>query len=44
MGGIAVGIPLVIVAVLPRGDCWPYLIASVVIHVFYNLLLTARRP
>ena len=39
VGGIAVGIPLVIVAALPRGDCWPYLLASVVIHVFYNLLL-----
>ncbi len=39
VGGIAVGIPLAIVATLPRGDCWPYLLASVVIHVFYNLLL-----
>jgi drug/metabolite transporter (DMT)-like permease len=39
VGGIAVGIPLVIGAALPRADCWPYLLASVVIHVFYNLLL-----
>jgi drug/metabolite transporter (DMT)-like permease len=39
VGGIAVGIPLVIVAALPRGDCWPYLLGSVAIHVFYNLLL-----
>ena len=39
VGGIAVGIPLVIVAVMPRAGCWPYLLASVAIHVFYNLLL-----
>jgi drug/metabolite transporter (DMT)-like permease len=39
VGGIAVGIPLVIVAAMPRGDCWPYLLGSVAIHVFYNLLL-----
>src|SRR6201994_4489438 len=39
VGGIVVGIPLVIVAAVPRADCWPYLLASVVIHVFYNLLL-----
>ncbi len=39
VGGIAVGIPLVIVAAMPRADCWPYLLASVAIHVFYNLLL-----
>jgi drug/metabolite transporter (DMT)-like permease len=38
-GGIAVAIPLVIVVAVPRSDCWPYLLASVVIHVFYNLLL-----
>ena len=24
---------------LPRADCWPYLLGSVAIHVFYNLLL-----
>jgi len=39
VGGIAVGIPLVIVAAMPRADCWPYLLGSVAIHVFYNLLL-----
>ena len=39
VGGIAVGIPLIIVAGVPRGDCWPYLLGSVAIHVFYNLLL-----
>ena len=39
VGGIAIGIPLVILAVMPRSDCWPYLLASVAIHVFYNLLL-----
>jgi drug/metabolite transporter (DMT)-like permease len=39
VGGIAIGIPLVIVAAMPRSDCWPYLLGSVVIHVFYNLLL-----
>jgi len=39
VGGIVVAIPLVALATLPRADCWPYLAASVAIHVFYNLLL-----
>jgi len=39
VGGIAAGIPLVIMAAMPHGDCWPYLLGSVAIHVFYNLLL-----
>ena len=39
IGGITVSIPLVIVAALPRSSSWPYLLASIVIHVFYNLLL-----
>ena len=39
VGGIAVGIPLVIVAAMPRGDCWPFLAASAALHVAYNLLL-----
>ncbi|HET9081169.1 MAG TPA: EamA family transporter, partial [Trebonia sp.] len=39
VGGTAVGIPLIIVAAMPRADCWPYLLGSVAIHVFYNLLL-----
>ena len=38
-GGSAVCIPLVIVAAIPRSASWPYLLASVGIHVFYNLLL-----
>jgi len=38
-GGIAVAIPLVIAAPVPLGACWPYLLGSVAIHVFYNLLL-----
>jgi drug/metabolite transporter (DMT)-like permease len=39
VGGAAVSIPLIIVAALPRSSSWPYLLASVGIHVFYNLLL-----
>jgi drug/metabolite transporter (DMT)-like permease len=39
VGGIVVAIPLVIVAAMPRADCWPYLAGSIAIHVFYNLLL-----
>jgi drug/metabolite transporter (DMT)-like permease len=38
-GGILVAIPLVIVSPFPQSACWPYLLASIVIHVFYNLLL-----
>ena len=39
VGGAAVSVPLVIVAAVPRSSSWPYLLASVGIHVFYNLLL-----
>jgi drug/metabolite transporter (DMT)-like permease len=39
VGGIVVAIPLIILAPMPRADCWPYLLGSIVIHVFYNLLL-----
>ena len=39
IGGIVVAIPLVIVAPMPRAACWPYLAASIAIHVVYNLLL-----
>jgi len=39
VGGAAVSIPLIIVAVIPRSSSWPYLLASVGIHVFYILLL-----
>lgn len=38
-GGIAVAVPLVAIFPLPLAACWPYLLASVVIHVCYNLLL-----
>jgi drug/metabolite transporter (DMT)-like permease len=38
-GGILVAIPLVILSPFPLSACWPYLLASIVIHVFYNLLL-----
>jgi drug/metabolite transporter (DMT)-like permease len=39
VGGIIVAIPLVIVAAMPRAAAWPYLLGSIAIHVFYNLLL-----
>jgi drug/metabolite transporter (DMT)-like permease len=39
VGGILAAIPLVIVTATPRADSWPYLLGSVAIHVFYNLLL-----
>jgi drug/metabolite transporter (DMT)-like permease len=39
VGGILASIPLVVVAATPRHACWPYLLGSVAIHVFYNLLL-----
>jgi drug/metabolite transporter (DMT)-like permease len=39
VGGIVVAIPLVILVRSPLSDCWPYLLGSVVIHIFYNLLL-----
>ena len=38
-GGIVIAIPLIIVTAMPRADCWPYLLGSVAIHVFYTLLL-----
>jgi drug/metabolite transporter (DMT)-like permease len=38
-GGIIVAIPLVILVSAPRADSWPYLLGSVAIHIFYNLLL-----
>jgi drug/metabolite transporter (DMT)-like permease len=38
-GGVVVAIPLILASPLPRADCWPYLLASIAIHVFYNLLL-----
>jgi drug/metabolite transporter (DMT)-like permease len=39
VGGIMVAVPQVIVAALPRSASWPYLLGSIAIHVFYNLLL-----
>jgi drug/metabolite transporter (DMT)-like permease len=39
VGGAAVSVPLVIVTAVPRSSSWPYLLASVGIHVFYILLL-----
>jgi drug/metabolite transporter (DMT)-like permease len=38
-GSIAGSVPLVVLAPFPLGACWPYLLGSVFIHVFYNLLL-----
>ncbi len=38
-GSIIVSVPLVLIARFPLAACWPYLAASVFIHVFYNLLL-----
>lgn len=38
-GTIGVAIPLIILSALPRPASWPYLLASVGIHLFYNLLL-----
>ncbi|WP_300603063.1 DMT family transporter [Trebonia sp.] len=39
VGSIAVAVPLVIFGPFPLSACWPYLLGSVFIHVFYNLLL-----
>lgn len=36
-GSITVAIPLVAAARFPLAACWPYLLASVAIHVLYNL-------
>jgi drug/metabolite transporter (DMT)-like permease len=38
-GSIVVAVPIVVLAPFPLGPCWPYLLGSVAIHVFYNLLL-----
>jgi drug/metabolite transporter (DMT)-like permease len=38
-GSIAVAVPIISLAPFPLAACWPYLLASVIIHVFYNLLL-----
>jgi drug/metabolite transporter (DMT)-like permease len=38
-GSIAVAVPVILLSPFPLAACWPYLLASVFIHVFYNLLL-----
>jgi drug/metabolite transporter (DMT)-like permease len=38
-GGVVIAIPLVCLAPLPHAASWRYLLASIAIHVFYNLLL-----
>lgn len=38
-GAIVVAAPLVAAFPFPLAACWPYLLGSVFIHVFYNLLL-----
>jgi len=39
LGSVAVAVPLVAFFPFPLAACWPYLLGSVFIHVFYNLLL-----
>lgn len=39
IGGGVCAVPLVIAAPLPDADSWPFLAASVVVHVAYNVLL-----
>jgi drug/metabolite transporter (DMT)-like permease len=44
VGAVTISIPLIIVSPLPHANAWPYLMASVVIHVFYTLgLMRANR-
>ena len=38
-GAVVIAIPLAVLAATPRGASWPFLLASVAIHVFYNLFL-----
>jgi drug/metabolite transporter (DMT)-like permease len=38
-GSMAVAVPVILLSPFPRAACWPYLLASVFIHVFYILLL-----
>ena len=39
IGAIAASTPLIVAAAVPRAASWPFLLASVAIHVFYNLFL-----
>jgi drug/metabolite transporter (DMT)-like permease len=38
-GSVAAAVPVIAASPFPLAACWPYLLASVFIHVFYNLLL-----
>jgi drug/metabolite transporter (DMT)-like permease len=38
-GGVLIAIPVVCLAPMPHRAAWPYLLASVAIHVLYNVLL-----
>src|SRR5215469_8425418 len=38
-GACVVAVPLIVAAGVPRAGSWPFLLASVGIHVFYNLFL-----
>jgi drug/metabolite transporter (DMT)-like permease len=38
-GSMAAAVPVIALSPFPRPACWPYLLTSVFIHVFYNLLL-----
>lgn len=39
VGGAAVALPLVLLAPFPAAASWPWLLASVGVHIFYHLLL-----
>jgi drug/metabolite transporter (DMT)-like permease len=39
VGAMVAAIPLIVVVAVPRAASWPFLLASVAIHVFYNLFL-----
>jgi drug/metabolite transporter (DMT)-like permease len=39
VGAMAAAIPLIVVVAVPRAASWPFLLASVAIHIFYNLFL-----
>jgi drug/metabolite transporter (DMT)-like permease len=39
VGAIVAAIPLIVLVAVPRAASWPFLLASVAIHVFYNLFL-----
>jgi len=39
VGALVAAIPLIVLVAVPRAASWPFLLASVAIHVFYNLFL-----